>query len=453
MTKKKGTYPKEADLLESWKEISEYLNRDIKTCQRWEKKSGLPIHRIEGYSKSRVFAYRQELDKWFQEKFTNSINHSHQKVKKFSKIGFILALACMTIAAAAIYLIISCENPKEIDDFRIEGSKLIFLNSKNNKIAEFDTKVDGLKFSGHYKQYADIRSFEHEANFLPLFIKKDLNNDGKKEFLFAVYTDERTDADKIYCFSYEGKKMWGFKAGKVQKYGEKIYADDYHVLGIGADDLNQDGKLEIIVLAAHLSEFPSQMALLDCDGNVMGEYWNSGHFTDYCFFDTDNDKIKEIILTGQNEEFMEPCCIILDFNHIKGFSPQNKSQYQCSEYTFSREKYYLLLPIEAARKLVKDKIAPIRIDYSTENTDEFLTFKNLIAYYFDSNMQLKNIKLIRRAYLDHRKYRRAGTITKEPDQIISELMEEGVLYYDGKGWVREPTMTEFWMTGKTALGN
>ena len=55
-------------ILESWKEISSYLRRSIKTCQRWEGELGLPIHRLDGTPRARVFAYPEELDRWRNEK-------------------------------------------------------------------------------------------------------------------------------------------------------------------------------------------------------------------------------------------------------------------------------------------------------------------------------------------------------------------------------------------------
>lgn len=51
-----------------WKEISAYLRRSEKTCQRWEEELGLPIHRLDGTPKARVFAYSDELDGWLAEK-------------------------------------------------------------------------------------------------------------------------------------------------------------------------------------------------------------------------------------------------------------------------------------------------------------------------------------------------------------------------------------------------
>ncbi len=56
----------QGDRLESWKEISAYLARTSRTCQRWEAEYGLPIHRIGESPKARVFAFKGELDAWLE---------------------------------------------------------------------------------------------------------------------------------------------------------------------------------------------------------------------------------------------------------------------------------------------------------------------------------------------------------------------------------------------------
>jgi hypothetical protein len=49
--------------LDAWKEIAAYLNRDVRTVIRWERK-GLPVHRVPGGKRQAVFAYRDEIDGW-----------------------------------------------------------------------------------------------------------------------------------------------------------------------------------------------------------------------------------------------------------------------------------------------------------------------------------------------------------------------------------------------------
>ena len=52
------------DRLDSWKEIAAYLNRDVTTVQRWEKRQGMPVHRHLHDRMRSVYASRAELDAW-----------------------------------------------------------------------------------------------------------------------------------------------------------------------------------------------------------------------------------------------------------------------------------------------------------------------------------------------------------------------------------------------------
>jgi len=54
--------------LDTWKEIADYLGRETRTVQRWEKTEGLPVHRHEHQKKSTVYAYAGELDAWFKKR-------------------------------------------------------------------------------------------------------------------------------------------------------------------------------------------------------------------------------------------------------------------------------------------------------------------------------------------------------------------------------------------------
>jgi Tol biopolymer transport system component len=52
------------DRLDSWKEIAGYLNRDVTTVQRWEKREKMPVHRHVHDRMGSVYASREELDAW-----------------------------------------------------------------------------------------------------------------------------------------------------------------------------------------------------------------------------------------------------------------------------------------------------------------------------------------------------------------------------------------------------
>jgi tetratricopeptide (TPR) repeat protein len=90
----------ERRILESWKEIADYLKRSVRTCKRWEPKLGLPIHRLDGTPSARVFAYADELDRWLTEK----LNHIKAEAKT-PAVPRILKKKWPLFAAAAVVVI------------------------------------------------------------------------------------------------------------------------------------------------------------------------------------------------------------------------------------------------------------------------------------------------------------------------------------------------------------
>jgi len=51
-------------MLNSWKEIASYLDRGVRTVQRWERDLQLPVHRIGKGRRSPVYALVPELKFW-----------------------------------------------------------------------------------------------------------------------------------------------------------------------------------------------------------------------------------------------------------------------------------------------------------------------------------------------------------------------------------------------------
>jgi hypothetical protein len=63
-------------VLNSWKEIANYLNRGVRTVQRWEQELQLPVHRIGTGKRAPVYAVISELQFWMVTsagKYTNAL--------------------------------------------------------------------------------------------------------------------------------------------------------------------------------------------------------------------------------------------------------------------------------------------------------------------------------------------------------------------------------------------
>jgi len=95
------------EFLDSWKKISAYLDKEVRTCRRWEKQLDLPVHRIDKNShRSGVFAYKSEIDQWLRERTYNgkTVKGDSTRKNKWVILGLIFIIACLSTFLAISYL-------------------------------------------------------------------------------------------------------------------------------------------------------------------------------------------------------------------------------------------------------------------------------------------------------------------------------------------------------------
>lgn len=98
--------------LDSWKKIASYLKRDVSTVQRWERREAMPVHRHLHDKLGSVFAFRSELDAWWESRRTRlaqegagqtvaeTTGTSVPRVLSTQLVRFALAAGVVLIAAA-----------------------------------------------------------------------------------------------------------------------------------------------------------------------------------------------------------------------------------------------------------------------------------------------------------------------------------------------------------------
>ena len=115
------------NLFNSWKEIATYLECDRRTAIRWEKSMGLPIHRMGGTSKSRIFAYKNELDEWLKNQLSNNKDNDAAKhLSSFLKPG-IIVLPVLAILIGIYFVICDIVVPcgADIESIIVAGHNVI----------------------------------------------------------------------------------------------------------------------------------------------------------------------------------------------------------------------------------------------------------------------------------------------------------------------------------------
>src|SRR5579864_8084535 len=100
--------PPSHERLESWKEIAAYLKKGVRTVQRWERAEGLPVRRLGQDRNGFVFAYKTELDAWWQQQSRRlevqpeSESSGSQQPKSLALWIILAALMLLVMALAGI---------------------------------------------------------------------------------------------------------------------------------------------------------------------------------------------------------------------------------------------------------------------------------------------------------------------------------------------------------------
>ena len=198
------------EILDSWKDISNYLGKDIKTCHRWEKKHGLPIHRIDKSStRSKVFAYKAEIDDWLRNRSTVRNNFQKSFIKNKS---FVLVFIALIVILSGFVAVLS-----------VNLNKNSLLQSKSIPILVFpfengNTSAENEYFSaGLTQEIANHLSLQDNLNViqagsLPQFKiedKKWLQTQCKEfgvKYLLRGNVEQIEDQFRLNLFLSEAKK-------------------------------------------------------------------------------------------------------------------------------------------------------------------------------------------------------------------------------------------------------
>lgn len=427
--------------LSSWKEIATYLGIGVRTAQRWEEKLHLPVRRLNDSPGTFVYADKEEIDKWFEEKVkSGKLSRKSSSNKKYFFWGIIVIIVLVVVALLVLIPYWGNSSPS---GFKIDGANLIFLNKAGKRIGSyfFNPTLDIREYIDDTRNIMDRSSLGFNIFF------KDINKDRKIEVVFALQTKENLD-ERIYCFTENCELMWSFQAGKDVKYGDYSHSSsDFDLSKVKIVDLDNDGLSEIVMIVCHKIFFPSRVVVLDHQGKLKGEFWNSGHLACMEFVDLDDDGFKEIILGGLNNNYNTACIIVLDPRKIEGSSPQEVgTRYYSEELGPGSEKYYILIPPdEVGYHLSENHYEVISYIVLLETRKLLLETKHSSAIYeFDYKFNPDYLHLRDKFKAKLGKLRNEGKIKKDLEQFDRDEILSRIRYWDGEEWVNEATMTEYW---------
>lgn len=305
----------------------------------------------------------------------------------------------------------------------------------------------------------------------------DLDGDGQKEALISVRLPGLIQPNGLLiALDVNGRVRWVVKAmrGQIRTASQEFPNTWFLALGL-VDDLDGDGKPDLVVSRYHRDEWPTALLLMDpATGKVRSEYWNSGFIHPYLTIDLNGDGVKEVIAGGVNNEgviddFGEAFYAVVDLvntpvgaspqkagvrYHLQGLPPEGKGALLYARITpvattrFLR-MYETTIWMERLRKGYEFFVGYPRSGSRAGwalcapgmNKTELELCAQSYEFTTDENLRIGGFRP-RDDYLTfHSRLLKEGKVSISVDEMMNKWRKQ-VLYWDGAQWVPRYTLVK-----------
>ena len=367
--------------LESWKEIAAHLGRTVRTAQRYEKEAGLPVHRESLGLHERVFAFTGELDRWLESEARfqtpapdpvtepngdapmTDIGNTPEAPRRVESMPLPALRRWLPRIAAAGLLVLAflivgrglvsrrdrpAPSQGRVDSIRLEDSELSALDAEGRVLWRKTFPAPLIRLESRQHPFC----FPPEGQVSAL---EDIDGDGRREILVLTGSNDiKLIPSILHCLSEDGEGRWRYQPGRPLVFGATRQDGHYLARYFLLDDLDGDGRREVLLNSFHHINYPALLTLLDSSGQRRGEYVHSGHICSIATADLDGDGHREILASGINNGYEKGVLAVLDCRAVAGASPQpDTPEYQCLDVPQGQELGYLLLPRDCVNRLTE----------------------------------------------------------------------------------------------------
>jgi len=363
-----------ADRLNSWKEIATYLGKGVRTVQRWEVQMGLPVRRLGREGGEIVYALKSEIDAWL-------LNGGHgaesDRAREAPEAPPEAALPREPAEDGQAYPPgspdLASPPPAESPRFpaprwawvvlalvgiagmamtlaQRSGTGGRLLTAGNPAGAVFETGVlrawDGegreiwrLPLPASADARLDTRITLDPVHEQRRIGVEDLDGDGRNEVLFIAVSPSGS-GDSLHVYNADGSLRFTHVPGRPVTWGPKVFK------GFNANSLyflrDPDGSLGLWVTSSHVSWFPSLLQRLSARGELLSEYWSNGVIRT---IRPATLKGRRLLLVGAyNNETHGASLAFLDMDHPSGTAPAEKPDYRCLDCADADPAEFLVFP-------------------------------------------------------------------------------------------------------------
>lgn len=441
--------PPEPDRLNGWKDIAGYLDKSVRTVQRWEGELGLPVQRLRHNSGETIWASKRELDAWLQGRSDvahrsaeTDTNQEPPPQPQAVPVPGPRRLTPVLVAGGLLTLLLigfsawsrpSLAAPQPARAALSDGSLHIFDHAGRllfSKSIPFMKKDDfGGPINGKPDRWVDF---------------VDLESDGSVEVLFKAMSQEFHPDTALIAFNADGTERFRIRPQNRVVFGDKEYSGPWRPHGVYVGDRPGGERVLFLVFIGPL-EFPSLLLEVDRAGRIESEYWSNGYIESVAFRHWNEGPA--LFVGASYNEAKSSSLAVFRSGHPSGSAPASLAKYRCGSCATGGPDEFLVFPRRSmARTLDRGAaVQELRIEQNGSvhvSTGEAMRGPDGRLYYeawyqFDRGLNLTGALLPDGFNAGYEMHLRAGRLTQPlGPHVETELFP--VRRWDGAAFVDLP---------------
>ena len=433
--------------LDSWKEIAEYLRRDVRTAARWESQ-GLPLHRVAGGKGRSVFAFTDEIDTWMAGQSAETVAAADGPMaadgvpvaepttslipvpvgRRFKPLIIGAACGLTVIVIGAVAMLRGEVAPLDLSTARVTAT---------------DAEVSIADGSGASRVVYHFDPAARPTLLLrPPALVADLDADGSPEILvgtsfYEVARDRAIRGGELLSLATSGGIRWRFAFNDALAFTGQVFSGPWALADWQVEPAASPAR--IAVSAHDYTWWASIVTVLDHHGRRSGTFVNPGWVESVLWLDRGR-----LAIGGFNNSRDEAMLAVLDSTHMDGQAPgSDGTAFACLTCPSSPPLLYATFARSELNRLTAGRfnrasvsVVGDRILVTTVETDRERGEANAM-YEFDRNLRFVRARYSERYWDEHRRLELEGRLTHSRAACPERDGPPAIHVWDAaRGWMK-----------------
>lgn len=420
--------------LDSWKEVAEYLGRDVRTVMRWSKSHALPVRRVAGGKGRSVFAFTNEIDAWLE---GNTPNGTGSQAKTVADIPAAelpaRPRAWRAPAAALVAIVLAIAGYLGVQPGALDVAT---LRPEMTEAAVLVRDAQGRSRPIH--QFDSARPAQATLAVPRLH---DADSDGRQDVMAGVAfylgaRDRPTSAGELLNISLDGAIRWRFAFDDQLAFRGEQFTGPW---GLADWDIGPAASPAHVAVAAHdMAWWASVVAVLDHNGKRLGTFVNPGWIESLLWIDG-----ARVLAGGFNNQRDAAVIALLDANRLEGQAPGTTgTEYECVSCPRRDPLLYASFPRSEINLVTASRFNRAQVALAGDRylvTTSELVSEGVSAtamYEFDRDMRLVRARYSDTYWDQHRRLELEGRLTHSRETCAEREGPAAIHVWSGSSWTK-----------------